>query len=186
MASMREHISNYIEKLKSALDNISAEEIVDFTKILKNALDNEKMIFIMGNGGSAAFASHFACDFNKGVSWNKEKKFRIICLNDNREIMMAYANDISYEEIFVGQLKNFLSKGDVVIGVSGSGNSKNVLKAIEYANAFGAVTVGITGYLGGQLKNLAQHSVNTNIEDMQISEDVHLAICHLIMQYFNN
>ena len=179
------HVTNYIERLKSALDKLSVEEVRKFAEILQNALENKKMIYFMGNGGSAALASHFVCDFNKGVSFGKAQKFRMVCLNDNKEILMAYSNDVSYEDVFVRQLENYFEAGDVVVGVSGSGNSKNVLKAIEFANANGGVTVGITGYDGGQLKQIAQHSVNANVNDMQLSEDIHLSICHMLMQYFN-
>ena len=100
----------------------------------------------MGNGGSGASASHAAGDLNKGVSYGREKRFRVISLNDNLATLTAYANDVSYVDVFVEQLKNFLRPGDLVIAISGSGNSPNVLKAIEYANQQGAITVGLTGF----------------------------------------
>lgn len=176
---MKDAINNYFEKLKNVLDNLSRDEIETFINVLVQAKEDGKTVFIMGNGGSAATASHFCCDFNKGVSYGKDKRFKFICLNDNVATMMAYANDISYEDVFVEQLKNFLNVGDIVIGISGSGNSKNVLKAIEYANANNGVTIGITGYDGGELRKISRYSVNTNINDMQISEDVHMILDHL-------
>lgn len=176
---MKELIKNYINEVKSVLDKLDVNEIETFIKVLLKARDNDNTIFIMGNGGSAATASHFAGDFSKNVNYKKDKKFKIICLNDNIPVMMAYANDCGYENIFVEQLKNQFESGDVVIGLSGSGNSKNILKAIEFANQNNGITIGITGYDGGQLKKNTNYSVNTNIDDMQISEDVHLILNHL-------
>lgn len=172
-------INEYLEKVKKTLDNMDRSEIETFLNVLVNAKDNDKTIFIMGNGGSASTASHFCCDFNKSLSYGKGKRFKFICLNDNVPTMMAYSNDLSYDDIFVEPLKNFFNEGDLVIGISGSGNSKNVLKAIEYANENGGITVGITGYNGGKLREISKHSVNTNINDMQISEDVHMILDHL-------
>lgn len=176
---MINYINEYFEKLKKTIDNMDRYEIETFINVLLKARDEDKTIFIMGNGGSAATASHFVCDFAKGASYGKDIRFKFICLNDNVPIMMAYSNDISYDDIFVEQLKNQYQKGDVVIGISGSGNSKNVLKAIEYANANDGITVGITGYDGGKLKQMAKYSVNTNVNDMQISEDIHMILDHL-------
>jgi len=140
----------------------------------------------MGNGGSSATASHYVCDFNKGISMNQDKKFKFICLNDNIPSLMAYANDLSFEDIFVEQLKNFYQKGDIVIGISGSGNSMNVLKAIDYANENGGVTVGLTGYSGGQLIEMVQHNVHIPIDDMQIAEDLHMVLDHCMMKILSN
>ncbi len=179
-------INEYFEKIKKTIDNMDRNEIETFLKVLINAKNENKTIFIMGNGGSAATASHFVCDFAKGASYGKEKKFNFICLNDNIPIMMAYANDISYDDIFVEQLKNQFKKGDVVIGISGSGNSKNVLKAIEYANDNNGITIGITGYNGGKLKQITNYSVNTNVDDMQISEDLHMILDHLCIRVLEN
>lgn len=176
---MIRQINNYFETLKTCIDKIDKKEIYTFIKLLIQARDNNKTIFIMGNGGSATTASHFCCDFNKGCSYQQEKKFKMVCLNDSIPTMLAYANDVNYDQVFVEQLKNFLNKGDIVIGLSGSGNSKNVLKAIEYANSKNAITIGLTGYDGGLLKKICAYSVNANINDMQISEDVHMMLCHM-------
>lgn len=182
---MKELIENYFSRLKNTIDKISRDEIESFINTIITARDNENTIFIMGNGGSASTASHFVCDYNKGVSYGQEKRIKFICLNDNIATMMAYANDVSYDDIFVEQLKNFLKPNDVVIGISGSGNSKNVIKAIEYANKNKSITVGLTGYNGGKLKKSAKVSVNANIDDMQISEDMHMILCHMVMQILN-
>ena len=182
MQNMPSLITNYLNTLKTTIDSISRVEIQQFISSLIDSYENKRHVFIMGNGGSASTASHFACDINKGVSFKRKKKFKVIPLTDNIATIMAYANDVSYDDIFVEQLKNFLEPNDLVIGISGSGNSKNVLKAIEYANQNKAITFGVTGYDGGKLKQLAHHSVNANINDMQISEDIHMILVHLTMK----
>jgi D-sedoheptulose 7-phosphate isomerase len=183
--NFRTDIGAYFERLKATLDGISRDEINEFMNILLGALEAGKRIYTMGNGGSAATASHYAADFNKGLSYGKARRFRMHCLNDNTATVLAYANDVSYEEVFVEQLRNFLEEGDVVIALSGSGNSRNVLKAIDYANEAGAVTVGLTGYDGGELKRRARHSVHVPIDDMQITEDLHMVLDHLIYSVLN-
>jgi len=175
-------IKIYFEKEKQTIDAINKADLSEVMNVLVNAQKRGSRIFIMGNGGSAATASHFCCDFNKGVSEKKKDKFKFICLNDNIPTLMAYANDVSYEEVFVAPLRNFLEKEDVVIGISGSGNSPNVVKAIEYANAQGAFTIGLTGYDGGKVKQLSQYNVHIPINDMQITEDLHMMLDHCIMK----
>ncbi len=178
-------IDRYFSRLKSTLDLVSRKELSDFMSLLLEALEGGKRIYIMGNGGSAATASHYVCDFNKGLSYGKARRFRFICLNDNFPTTMAYANDLSYELVFVEQLRNFLEPGDLVIGISGSGNSPNILKAVEYAGSVGATTIGITGYDGGKLKVAAEYGVNVPVHDMQISEDIHMILDHLIYSTFS-
>ena len=175
-------ISAYFEREKATLDAISKEDLNALMNLLVDAKDAGKTIFIMGNGGSAATASHYVCDFNKGISYGKEKMFKFICLNDNIPTMMAYANDLSYADVFVGPLKNFMHAGDIVIGISGSGNSENVVRAIQYANENGGVTVGLTGYSGGRIKQLSKYNVHVPIDDMQITEDLHMVLDHCMMK----
>lgn len=172
----------YLAELKKVLETISLERFEEMVNIILEAYEGEHTIFIMGNGGSGATASHFACDINKGTCLDLKKRFKVICLNDNVPTMLAYANDISFEDMFVEQLKNFLKSNDLVIGISASGNSKNVLKAIKYANKKGARTIGLTGFDGGKLANLAKLSLVIKINDMQKVEDTHLIINHMIMQ----
>jgi len=179
---MKEAILNYFNELKKVIDHIPIQKFEEIVEVMLAAYQQEKQIFIMGNGGSASTASHFACDINKGVSFGLKKRFKVICLNDNVPTVLAYANDISYEDIFVEQLKNFLKPGDLVIGISGSGNSGNVLKAIDYANENRAKTIGLTGFDGGRLAKLAQVSLIVPINDMQKVEDIHLILTHLIMR----
>ena len=182
MQDFTPRIEEYLTKLKNTIDRLDRTEINNFINLLLKARDEDRTIFIMGNGGSAATASHYCCDFNKGASYGYDKRFKFICLNDNTATMMAYANDVSYTDAMVEQLKNFFKPGDYVIGISGSGNSQNVVKAIEYANQNGGVTIGLTGYQGGKLKQTCAHSVNMRVDDMQISEDLHMMMDHLSMR----
>ena len=126
-------IDEYLERLKNAFDALDRTQIEDVMNVLLKAYEDEKTIYIFGNGGSASTASHYVCDFNKGISEKKDKKFNFVCLNDNIPTMLAIANDYSYEEIFKKQLVGRLKPNDLVIAISGSGNSKNVIKAVEYA-----------------------------------------------------
>jgi D-sedoheptulose 7-phosphate isomerase len=175
-------LENYLTGLKSAIDNLDRNEVLNFVSVLETARKAGRKIIIFGNGGSGSTASHFACDINKGVSLNKDKRYKVIALTDNMPTILAYSNDLSYDDVFIEQLKNFLEEGDIVIGISGSGNSVNVLKAIEYANKMDNTTVGITGYGGGQLKKISSMSVNANFDDMQVSEDIHMILVHLAMK----
>ena len=175
---------DYLEELKGLLDAFPHDRFEDVASAILSAYDDEKQIFIMGNGGSGSTASHFACDINKGCCFNAKKKFKVLCLNDNIPTMMAYANDLSYEKVFVEQLKNFLKPGDIVIGISGSGNSENVIQAVSYAKENQAKTVGLTGFDGGRLAQLVDIPLIASINDMQKVEDVHIIVVHMIMQYF--
>jgi D-sedoheptulose 7-phosphate isomerase len=173
---------DYCQGLGQALEAVPAEAFEALVKLLDHARRDGRQIFTMGNGGSGSTASHIACDLNKGVSFGRDQRFRVICLNDNLPTLLAYANDVSYEDVFVEPLKNFLRPGDVVMGISGSGNSPNVLKAIEYANQRGGFTVGLSGFEGGKLARLVQMPVVVPVHDMQKVEDVHLIIFHVAMQ----
>lgn len=174
-------IAGYVQRLQQAIDGLDHDAINLFIQTLLRARQEKRHIFIMGNGGSAATASHFCCDFNKGASHTSSSRFRFICLNDNVPTLMAYANDLSYDDIFVEQLKNLFEPGDIVIGISGSGNSTNVLKAMAYAKANGGMTIGLCGYDGGKLKKIASMSIHIAVNDMQISEDLHMILDHLTM-----
>ena len=177
-----QQITAYFERLKNTIDKIDKNDLSIVMNILEKARLEGRNIFIMGNGGSAATASHYVCDFNKGVSMHKDKRYKFICLNDNVPTMMAYANDISYEDVFAEPLKNLYNIGDVVLGISGSGNSKNVLNAIIWAKEHGAVTIGLTGYDGGKLKQVVDYNVHIPIDDMQITEDLHMVLDHCMMK----
>jgi D-sedoheptulose 7-phosphate isomerase len=136
------------------------------------------MVYIFGNGGSAALASHFACDLGKGTANGSEKRFRVLALTDNVPLITAWANDANYADIFAEQLANLVRPGDVAFGISGSGNSSNVLRGLQVAKQAGATTVGLTGFGGGELKDQCDACVIVPSENMQIIEDLHLCVAH--------
>lgn len=176
-------IESYNNKLKDALDKIDKVQINLFAKVLLKHYAAGSHIFIFGNGGSGMTASHTVCDFNKGVCLDLERKFKFICLNDNIGSMLAYGNDVSYSDIFHLQLKNFLTPKDLVIGISGSGNSENVIRAINYAKEMESDTFALCGFSGGKLKGIdSTNCIHVPIHDMQIVEDCHMIIFHMLMQ----
>jgi D-sedoheptulose 7-phosphate isomerase len=172
----------YFNRVSDTLKHLDIDSITNLVDLLLKAREGEKTVFIFGNGGSAATASHVTGDFLKGISYGLEKRFRVQCLNDNIAGMMAISNDLTYEEIFIEQLKVFLRKEDIVIGISGSGNSVNVVKAFEYARSKGAITVAFCGFKGGRIKEIADHLIHVPIHDMEITEDIHTIIFHSIKQ----
>ena len=172
----------YVRQLTLALESYPHAEVAELVTLLGEAKKDGRFIFVMGNGGSGATASHWVCDMNKGASYGHPLRYKMLCLNDNFPTVMAYSNDVSYAVIFEEQLRNLLSPGDLVIGISGSGNSPNVVRAIEYANANGGKTIGMTGYSGGALKEKAQHSIHFPVHDMQLVEDLHMMTAHVCMQ----
>ena len=174
-------IAAYIKKEIEVLKGLDISSINAVMNALVDAYESDGNIYIFGNGGSASTASHFQNDFNKGISENLEKKFNFVCLNDNIPTVMAIANDSGYEYVFEHQLKGRLKRKDLVIAISGSGNSVNVIKAIEYAKKQGVKTIGLTGFSGGKLAELVDISFNVQINDMQITEDVHMILDHLMM-----
>ncbi|MFN0169118.1 MAG: SIS domain-containing protein [Bryobacteraceae bacterium] len=168
-------------KTLDALDLGKVNEAIDW---LRAARDEGRRIFVCGNGGSASTASHFACDMVKGASFNRPSRFKIMALTDQLPTITAYANDVSYDAVFVEQLKNFAQSGDVVMGISGSGNSPNVLKAMEYANSIGCKTIGLTGRDGGKLGPMAQLNIQAPVPHMGRIEDAHMIVCHMIGYFF--
>lgn len=180
----RGEISAYLEKEIEALQSLDQGEIDRSLNLLTGALEREAIIYIFGNGGSAATASHYQNDFNKGISEHTEKKFRFQCLNDNIATVMAIANDIGYNEVFRFQLRGRLRPGDVCIAISGSGNSPNVIKAVEYAKEQGCKVIGLTGFDGGKLRALSDISLHVPVNSMQITEDIHMVFDHLMMSVF--
>ena len=172
----------YLGKLIAQLSTINHSEIDSAVQIVADAWHNEKQIITLGNGGSSMTALHFINDWNKSIFMNSGKPFRGRSLVDNMGLVMSYANDISFQDVFVEQLKNILNPGDLVLAISGSGNSENVIRAVQYANDSGAITLGLCGYRGGKLKDIAQHVLWADIDDMQIAEDVHAIFGHMVMQ----
>lgn len=170
----------YIDLVKSTLDALDPKALDALVEAFHTTYEKGGNIYTMGNGGSGASASHAAGDFLKGASYGLNKRFKMICLNDNLPSMMAIANDIGWESIFVEPLKNFLSEDDLVIGISGSGNSKNVVNALEYANANGATTVAMSGFKGGKISQIATINVHAPVMDMEVTEDVHMVIFNIV------
>jgi len=174
--------AGYINRLKKVLDAFDGEAFAKMVKALLEAYARGAHIFVMGNGGSGSTASHLACDINKGCCIDLEKKFKMMCLNDNMPTMLALANDLSYEAVFEEQLKNFYNPGDLVIGISGSGNSENVLRAVAYAAAHGGKTAGWSGFGGGRLAEMVDLPFVVQSHDMQQVEDSHMVLAHMLMQ----
>ena len=198
---------NYLNELQAYRDReieaykrLDLESVNVVMNVLEQARLSGKRIFICGNGGSAATASHYACDFNKGVNMgmlnidghnsdgtpNADKMngiplYNFECLSDNIPTMMAVANDESYAEAFRFPLSVKMREGDVLIGISGSGNSANVVNAMEYAKSHGGKTIAIVGYNGGKMKGMADYSIHVDINDMQIAEDLHMVLDHMMM-----
>lgn len=181
MFNQRERIDAYIEREREIVRLLDAKSIDMVIEAILEAYEADASIFLFGNGGSASTASHYANDFNKGLSEHLERKFRFVCLNDNVPTVLAIANDVGYEEVYRFQLRGRLEPRDLVIGISGSGNSPNIVNAVSYASSCGVKTVGITGYDGGKLKQLADLSLHVPVCDMQITEDVHMMFDHLMM-----
>src|SRR5689334_15510663 len=146
----------YKTQLLNALESIDLGKVERAIRILSQAREEGRRIFVCGNGGSASTASHFATDIVKGASFGRDKRFRIMALTDSLPTITAYSNDVSYECIFVEQLKNFAEPGDVIMAISSSGNSPNVLHAVEYGNSIGCRTIALTGRGGGRLGPIAQ------------------------------
>ena len=174
---LREYLDREIEVIKS-LDLDSINEVMN---VLEEAKEAGKTTYICGNGGSAATASHFVCDFNKGLN-DEASQYKFQCLSDNTPIMMAISNDIGYDEVFRYQIKGRIQEGDIFFGISGSGNSINVINAMEHAKSVGAKTIALVGYDGGRMKQMADYCIHANINDMQISEDIHMIMDHMMMQ----
>ena len=170
----------YIDLVKNTLDQLDQTSISEMAEAFYDTYQKGGNIYTMGNGGSGASASHAAGDFLKGASYGLEKRFRMICLNDNLPALMAIANDIGYEDIFVEQLKNFIGPNDLLIGISGSGNSENVVRAMQYALDKGTKTLALTGFKGGKISKMADISVHVPVHDMEVTEDIHMVIFNII------
>jgi D-sedoheptulose 7-phosphate isomerase len=181
---VKQWISDYLTAQKSAFDSIPADDVAKLIQLLKKALQEERGIYVFGNGGSAANASHFVTDLGKGSSDKVGKRFRVLSLNDNVSWMTAIGNDYAYEDIFVRQLENYGRKGDLVMAMSVSGNSPNVVKAIEWANNHGLETIGLCGGKRGRLAAIAKHAIIIDSTHYGRVEDAQMAICHMLCYAF--
>src|ERR1035441_4654271 len=176
--------NSYKAAVLNAIETIDLEKVGQAIEIFRRAREEGRKIFVCGNGGSAATASHFVCEMVKGASYERRSRFRIMALTDSMPTITAYSNDVGYECVFVEQLKNFAEPGDVVMAISGSGNSPNVLRAVEYGNAMGCQTIALTGRNGGELGPMAELNLQISAPHMGRIEDAHMIVMHVICYYF--
>ncbi len=170
--------------LSEALESIDLAAVEQAIQWLDEARVNRRNVFVCGNGGSASTASHLACDLNKGASYGRGLRFRVIPLTDSVATLTAYSNDVGYEAVFVEQFKNFAQPGDLLVAISGSGNSPNVLRVAEHARELGCRSVGLTGRDGGGLAKLVDLNLHVACPHMGRIEDGHFVICHMLAYYF--
>lgn len=178
------YTEDYRKQLLEAIETIEPERVNQAIEWFREVRAAEGQIFVCGNGGSASTASHFVCDMVKGASYKRPARFRIQALTDSLPTITAYANDEGYEVVFLEQLKNFARRGDLLMAISASGNSPNVLRAVEYANAIGCQTLALTGRDGGKLGAMAQLNLQVPVRHMGRIEDAHMIICHIIAYSF--
>jgi D-sedoheptulose 7-phosphate isomerase len=178
--SRTSYLERYLETSVDTLRKLPVAAIDGVIGVLVRALESERFIYVMGNGGSAANAEHFVNDLGKGGRRGFPRRFKILSLASNVPMLTAWANDTDYGQVFAEQLRNFVGRGDVVMAISGGGNSENVLNALTLARERGAVTVGLTGGDGGKLKPLCDHSVVVASDNMQHIEELHLVVLHAI------
>jgi D-sedoheptulose 7-phosphate isomerase len=177
----------YLTRVKAELDRLDAEEIRRFSDAIFESYTAGRFVFLCGNGGSGSSASHMCEDLGKGTIRREDytndakRRLKVLSLTDNTPYILAWANDEGYDRVFVEQLKNVASPGDLLVAISGSGNSPNVLRAVEWANAHGLRTFGLTGFNGGKLRDVAQQGLHVPIDDMGIVESIHLTVFHWVL-----
>jgi D-sedoheptulose 7-phosphate isomerase len=173
----------YLDRVRQEIGRIDVEQLENVSALIEKAYHDGKFVFIIGNGGSGSTASHLCEDLAKCTlcDFETQKRLKVLSLTDNAAWLMAIGNDISYDRIFVEQLKNLASPGDLLLAISGSGNSPNILKAVDWSNENGLTTVGITGFGGGKLKTAAHHNLHAPIDDMGIAESLHLVVFHWLV-----
>jgi D-sedoheptulose 7-phosphate isomerase len=180
MKTYQDIIVDYIDDLKTVLDQLSKQDVLAIINALAQARQDEKTIYICGNGGSASTASHMVCDLSKNTRKDGAKRLKVIGLSDNIGSMTAYANDEGYERIFAEPIISLIQPGDVLLAISGSGNSPNVLRGVEAAKRLGATTIGLTGFQGGRLIDLVDICLVVPYDSLEQIEDVHLIINHIL------
>jgi D-sedoheptulose 7-phosphate isomerase len=173
-------IEGYFSMLTGLLERIDSAEVERIVDALVQAWQNGNNVLLMGNGGSSSSVSHIVADLQKNIQLETGRPMKTICLSDCTPLLSAWANDSAWDNVFAPQIRCWAGPGDVVIGVSGSGNSMNVINGVEAANGLGATTFGLAGYSGGKLKNTAQHCIVVESDNMQRIEDVHMALLHAI------
>ena len=178
------HVENYRARLSAAISAVSEDAINEWIQRLARARSEQATIFVAGNGGSAATASHFATDLGKGASYGRDERFRVVALTDSMSTITAYANDVSYNVVFAEQLRNLGGSGDVLVTISGSGSSPNIITVIQAAKELGMDVVALTGFDGGASGPLADIHVHVPSDHMGCIEDVHMSLCHMAAFYF--
>lgn len=176
----KKEIVEYFNKIKLSLDHIDTEQIIKAVELLNSVESRKGTVYVFGNGGSSSTASHIQNDMNKSISEHCTKKFNVVCLSDNVATITAIANDHSYDEIFSFQLEGRLNPEDAIIAISGSGNSENVVRAVEYARNLNIPVISMTGFDGGRLLPLSDIKLHVAIDDIQVAEDCHLIFNHLL------
>ena len=176
----------YFRGLSRTLQHLPHPAIDEVARVLLQTYQEHRAVFLFGNGGSAALASHLACDLGKGTAVNGTERFRVLSLTDNVPLMTAWANDSRYEDIFAEQIRNFIQPGDVAFAISGGGNSPNVLNGLQVAREVEAYNIGLTGYQGGKMKASCDLCVVVPSENMQVIEDLHLSISHCVFSVVRN
>lgn len=182
--SLRSYLDGYFERLAGCLTSLDLERIERIGEILFRAYSHNKQVFVIGNGGSAATASHMACDLGKNTISPNMRRFRIISLTDNVPLMSALSNDLGYERVFAEQLVNLVRPGDILISISGSGRSPNILEAMRYARERAATNIALLGFDGGEARLIADEYVLAPVDDYGLIEDAHMILAHALTEYF--
>ena len=185
---LKNSIISYIDEQQHCMTLLKSksDKINDICNQLLNARNKRKNIFVFGNGGSGSTASHFVSDLLKTAIVKKEKRFKAISLTDNVPVILAWSNDVSYDDVFIEQLKNHFSKGDILIGFSGSGNSKNIIKTLKFGKENNAYCIGFTGKSGGKMNKFCDICLKVPSQDMLTIESQHVMICHCIISIIRN
>jgi D-sedoheptulose 7-phosphate isomerase len=183
---MQSNVDSYLANLQAAIEALPRDRLSRLGEMLYRAYRNEKQVFTLGNGGSASTASHMAADLGKNTITANMRRFRVASLNDNASMLTALANDLGYENVFSEQLKNHVRAGDLLIVLTGSGNSPNVLNAIRYAQRQSTEVVGVLGFDGGEAARLVDLAIVVPSTDYGVIEDVHLIINHILVDYFKS
>lgn len=180
-------LPSYLERLNTEVSRLSQPDIQKMADLVYEAWQNDKFVYIIGNGGSGTTASHMAEDLGKSTLRSEDlrdeskKRLKVLSLTDNLGWIMAVGNDVAYDQIFVQQLMNYGRPGDVLLAISGSGNSPNILNSVDWANRHGLITFGLTGYKGGKLKAMQQHGIHVDLDDMGMVESIHLCLFHWVL-----
>lgn len=174
------YIDSYLDVLKSLLDSLDRGVLENVTELLFNTWKEDRRLILCGNGGSGSTSTHLVCDFQKNIYLDGGKPFEVVALTDSPALLLAWGNDTSFENVFAGQTRTWVRKGDVLLAISGSGNSKNVLEAVNVANEVGATTIGFCGYDGGKLAEMVTIPIVAERRNMQQVEDVHMILGHIL------